>query len=113
MIRKLRSYDIDEIACLIDFGLSQEDVMDGLDHLTELKEAYQPDPGMEIPVTMIYCSREAFDERYADREVHDLFSSKRKVLVETGNGDIVLSDRLDDSVRTKHPHPSETFLGPL
>jgi natural product biosynthesis luciferase-like monooxygenase protein len=38
MIDRLRAIDVDEVACLLDFGLADEDVLNGLSHLTRLKD---------------------------------------------------------------------------
>jgi hypothetical protein len=40
MIRQLHEFGVDELACLIDFGLTDELVMQGLDPLTRLREEY-------------------------------------------------------------------------
>ncbi|UAL71302.1 LLM class flavin-dependent oxidoreductase [Streptomyces angustmyceticus] len=37
VVRRLRSIGVDEIACLIDFGLPAQDVLDSLDHLDRLR----------------------------------------------------------------------------
>lgn len=41
LIEDLVDIGLDEVACLIDFGLEPAQVLDGLDHLTELKDRYQ------------------------------------------------------------------------
>jgi natural product biosynthesis luciferase-like monooxygenase protein len=38
MIEKLKTYDIDEVACLVDFGLGRQEIVEGLSYLKELKE---------------------------------------------------------------------------
>jgi natural product biosynthesis luciferase-like monooxygenase protein/amino acid adenylation domain-containing protein len=38
MLERLKAIGVDEVACLIDFGLSQEEVMGGLERLVRLKE---------------------------------------------------------------------------
>jgi natural product biosynthesis luciferase-like monooxygenase protein len=42
MVERLQEAGVDEIACLIDFGLDLDSVMDGLHYLNELKEQYSP-----------------------------------------------------------------------
>ena len=44
LVERLRGIGVDEIACLIDFGLDVETVMTGLKYLNELKELYAPQP---------------------------------------------------------------------
>ena len=50
MVERLKTIDIDEIACLIDFGVPVATVLDHLDHLGELKtKADRLGPGTEQP----------------------------------------------------------------
>ncbi|MFF0223666.1 MupA/Atu3671 family FMN-dependent luciferase-like monooxygenase [Streptomyces sp. NPDC004629] len=44
LIEDLVDIGVDEVACLIDFGLDPEQVMTGLGHLTELKDRYRRAP---------------------------------------------------------------------
>lgn len=41
-LKRLRSYGVDEVACLIDFGLEDATILRGLEELKELKAKYQP-----------------------------------------------------------------------
>lgn len=43
LIQKLRGYDVDEIAALIDFGLDRADIMEGLTYLRDLKNMDKKD----------------------------------------------------------------------
>lgn len=47
MVERLRAIGVDEVACLIDFGLDVETVLDGLARLNELRELYRPAPEAE------------------------------------------------------------------
>lgn len=40
VVRRMAALGVDEIACLIDFGLPAELVLDGLEHLDELRTAF-------------------------------------------------------------------------
>ncbi|MFJ9622277.1 MupA/Atu3671 family FMN-dependent luciferase-like monooxygenase [Streptomyces sp. NPDC101181] len=42
LIEDLVDIGVDEVACLVDFGLDPGQVLKGLDHLTELKDRYRP-----------------------------------------------------------------------
>lgn len=42
MVERLRQYGVDEIACLLDYGLDVETIMEGLHHLAELRNEYAP-----------------------------------------------------------------------
>ncbi|HVI46390.1 MAG TPA: MupA/Atu3671 family FMN-dependent luciferase-like monooxygenase [Chitinophaga sp.] len=41
VLQKVSSIGVDEIACLLDFGVDFNAVMEGLDHLTTVKQTYQ------------------------------------------------------------------------
>jgi natural product biosynthesis luciferase-like monooxygenase protein len=44
-LAEMRSAGVDEIACLIDFGIARDEVMTGLNHLTQLRtHVHQPIP---------------------------------------------------------------------
>jgi alkanesulfonate monooxygenase SsuD/methylene tetrahydromethanopterin reductase-like flavin-dependent oxidoreductase (luciferase family) len=43
LIEDLVDVGVDEVACLVDFGLAPDVVLDGLTHLTELKHRYEGD----------------------------------------------------------------------
>ncbi len=61
MIKKLRAYGVDELACLIDFGLEPEDVMGGLDHLTALKKTYDQDAIERYRHLHVRCGKNVFE----------------------------------------------------
>jgi natural product biosynthesis luciferase-like monooxygenase protein len=42
LVDRLARIGVDEIACLVDFGLDQDSIMDGLHYLNELREQYSP-----------------------------------------------------------------------
>lgn len=42
MVLKLKDIGVDEIACLIDFGVAPEKVLEGMEHLNELKKIFVP-----------------------------------------------------------------------
>ena len=55
MVERLKAYDVDEVACLIDFGIDVDSVMESLDHLVVLKElANQP---VRQPVELAIATR--------------------------------------------------------
>jgi natural product biosynthesis luciferase-like monooxygenase protein len=47
MIDRLLAIEVDEVACLVDFGLDVETVLKGLEHLNELRAQYRPTPNVE------------------------------------------------------------------
>jgi alkanesulfonate monooxygenase SsuD/methylene tetrahydromethanopterin reductase-like flavin-dependent oxidoreductase (luciferase family) len=42
MIERLHKYGVDEVACLLDYGLDFDQIMEGLMHLNELKDMFIP-----------------------------------------------------------------------
>ena len=46
LVESLREAGVDEIACLVDFGLDTGEVLDGLRHLNELKERFAAKDGV-------------------------------------------------------------------
>jgi natural product biosynthesis luciferase-like monooxygenase protein len=55
MIKKLKEYDVNEIAALIDFGLSREEIMEGLTILNRLKNEYDNERYSQYPVTIVHA----------------------------------------------------------
>ncbi|QCT04332.1 amino acid adenylation domain-containing protein [Paenibacillus algicola] len=49
MIEKLHRIGVDEVACLLDFGLEFQQVMEGLEHLNELRSWFTP-AKLQVPV---------------------------------------------------------------
>ncbi|MFD6244523.1 MupA/Atu3671 family FMN-dependent luciferase-like monooxygenase [Streptomyces roseolus] len=49
LVEDLVDIGVDEVACLVDFGLDPDRVLAGLDHLTVLKDRYRPAPEGEHP----------------------------------------------------------------
>jgi natural product biosynthesis luciferase-like monooxygenase protein len=56
MLRRLKGYDVDEVACLIDFGLGYDDILKGLTYLQRLKEMHSGNNEPHYPVTITHCS---------------------------------------------------------
>jgi len=52
-VQKLRAIGVDEIACLVDFGLPQAEVMRGLEKLNQLKQLFSKQKQLHSPVTML------------------------------------------------------------
>jgi natural product biosynthesis luciferase-like monooxygenase protein len=45
MVRRARAAGVDEIACLVDFGIRHDDALSGLEYLDRLRQASLADPG--------------------------------------------------------------------
>lgn len=50
MVRNVADTDVDEIACLIDFGIPVDDVLAGLRHLADLREHVTADGGSHVSI---------------------------------------------------------------
>ncbi len=48
MIRQLQEVEVDELACLIDFGVAQDKVMESLHHLNDLQKHYSAGAGARV-----------------------------------------------------------------
>jgi len=76
-MRRLRGYDVDEIACLIDFGLGREDILEGLTYLEQLKDEYA-----RYPVEVTHCSQDTLQRGMDDAGVSRYLGSQRVLLVD-------------------------------
>lgn len=50
MVERVRRLDVDEIACLVDFGVEVEATLEGLRHLDVLRSRHAPDQASPVPV---------------------------------------------------------------
>ncbi|GHG76874.1 non-ribosomal peptide synthetase/type I polyketide synthase [Comamonas sp. JC664] len=49
MVERVQRLDVDEIACLVDFGVEVEATLEGLRHLDALRGRHSPEPASAIP----------------------------------------------------------------
>jgi natural product biosynthesis luciferase-like monooxygenase protein/amino acid adenylation domain-containing protein/non-ribosomal peptide synthase protein (TIGR01720 family) len=56
MVDRVRALDIDEIACLIDFGVESDTALAGLPHLAALRARSQPHPVPEAPAVSLQAA---------------------------------------------------------
>ncbi|GEN09771.1 non-ribosomal peptide synthase domain TIGR01720/amino acid adenylation domain-containing protein/natural product biosynthesis luciferase-like monooxygenase domain-containing protein [Myxococcus fulvus] len=49
VVERVRKLDVDEVACLVDFGVEVEATLEGLVHLNTLRRRYSPRPSAAIP----------------------------------------------------------------
>jgi natural product biosynthesis luciferase-like monooxygenase protein len=87
LVEKLKTYDVDEIAALIDFGLSREDIMESLIYLNQLREIYDNKDLSFNTVAMTHCSLEELEK------IPGWFSDKVRVLTNTGDTEHEQGDR--------------------
>jgi len=50
MVERVQRLDVDEIACLVDFGVEVEATLEGLRHLDALRVRHSPEPGPAVPM---------------------------------------------------------------
>jgi natural product biosynthesis luciferase-like monooxygenase protein len=87
MIMRLKKYDVDEVACLIDFGLKGEEIKESLVHLNELRKLYDRKAASFYPVTITHCSLQTAENYKAGFRLADYFSTQKVIVVETDSFD--------------------------
>ena len=60
LIQTLKSFDVDEVACLIDFGPSHEEILRGLDQLNKLRKYCDPSAN-PAGISYLQLSREDYE----------------------------------------------------
>jgi natural product biosynthesis luciferase-like monooxygenase protein len=87
MVDRLKSIEVDEIACLIDFGIATDDVLGSLPALERLKTMSNVRPAVSIPeeirrhgVTHFQCTPSQAGMLLADPEAVDALGSLRQML---------------------------------
>jgi natural product biosynthesis luciferase-like monooxygenase protein len=83
MIRKLKSYDVDEVACLTDFGLGRQDILQGLTYLNELRSFYDKTTRNSYPVSIVHCTQQSLLDAAANPELTGFLSAQQQIIVET------------------------------
>ncbi|WP_240358916.1 MupA/Atu3671 family FMN-dependent luciferase-like monooxygenase, partial [Myxococcus vastator] len=53
VVERVRRLDVDEIACLVDFGVEVDATLEGLRHLEGLRARHSPEPGLAVPVPQL------------------------------------------------------------
>ncbi|MBB6131863.1 MupA/Atu3671 family FMN-dependent luciferase-like monooxygenase [Mucilaginibacter lappiensis] len=94
MIEKLKSYDIDEIACLIDFGMSQHEVLKSLTYLNTLKNKYEEFRSPRFPVTISHCTENEIIKFLQKQELKE-YLKNQTLIVSDFHTDILKSLNLD------------------
>ncbi|CAH1206498.1 D-alanine--D-alanyl carrier protein ligase [Paenibacillus plantiphilus] len=85
MVRKLIAIGVDEIACLVDFGIDYDSVMEGLDQLTTLKQKFTHQETslkpVNKPITMFQCTPSRMKMLLNDAHSSRFIKSLKTVLV--------------------------------
>lgn len=121
-IEKLKQYGVDEIACLIDFGVAADDVLASLPYLDELRRMSNPSvtassdgPVLDIPsqirthgVTHLQATPSLASMLVADEASLDALRSLRKLLL----GGEPLPRTLLERLRTSYRGDIHNMYGP-
>ncbi|HEY9456248.1 MAG TPA: MupA/Atu3671 family FMN-dependent luciferase-like monooxygenase, partial [Bradyrhizobium sp.] len=121
-IEKLKQFGVDEIACLIDFGVAADDVLASLPYLDELRRMSNPpvtaisnEPVLDIPsqirshgVTHLQATPSLASMLVADEASLDALSSLRKLLL----GGEPLPRTLLERLRTSYRGEIHNMYGP-
>ena len=84
MVARLKDIDVDEIACLIDFGVEKEKVMEGLKHLNQLKQLFsRKKEAVHRPITMMQ-STPSFIKLLREDTASGKFLNSLKILMVGG-----------------------------
>lgn len=83
MLKKLKKAGVDEVACLIDFGLGHEEIMKGLSYLSILRKKYDQKLINRYRVTLTHCTSRAMDIMSNGQNNHSkkFLAGLRKVMV--------------------------------
>ena len=85
MIRKLKGYDVDEIACLTDFGLGREDILESLGYLNELRGFYDKTTRNCYPADVIHCTLDSLISVSEKSEFANFLATRKHILVEASD----------------------------
>ncbi|MFC6245132.1 MupA/Atu3671 family FMN-dependent luciferase-like monooxygenase, partial [Flavobacterium psychroterrae] len=85
---QIHAIGVTEIACLIDFGISDEDVINGLEHLTTLKDFYSKSKkeasvslNNNVPITSLQITPSYLEALLEDETSHLFMKSLKNVIV--------------------------------
>ena len=83
MIRKLKAIGVDEIACLVDFGIEKSKVLEGLKNLNDLKEVFSGKKRAlkHKPITMMQSTPSFIKLMEEDAGSKDFLTSLRLLLI--------------------------------
>ena len=82
MLQRLKEIGVDEIACLVDFGVEENKVMDGLQHLKVLKDLFsRRNNRVHKPVTMLQSTPSFIQLTQEGNGSKKLLSSLRALLL--------------------------------
>lgn len=92
-LKRLRDYGVNELACLIDFGLDKKTILDGLEQLTKLKANYDFKVTKRYPLTLLRTSAETLEEMTNHKGFQTSSQSLRKIVFAGARSDVDFSSR--------------------
>lgn len=98
MVQKIRLIGVTEIACLVDFGLDKDTVVNGLEHLNEVRKEYNlsKENSQEIrPITAIQTTPSFLKILKSEDHSTDFLKSLKHIII----GGEALSNSLKDEVK--------------
>lgn len=83
MIQQLQEIGVDEVACLIDFGLAPELVLEGLEHLAKVQDQFIKQNQVQIdkPITMLQSTPSRLKLLVDDNQSRSFLASLKTLLV--------------------------------
>jgi natural product biosynthesis luciferase-like monooxygenase protein len=83
LVKEIKSYGADEIACLIDFGVPDEKIMEGLDCLASFKESYSQNSIMRYNAGFLHCTADEFEALEKNAATGSYMDSFTGIIVDT------------------------------
>jgi natural product biosynthesis luciferase-like monooxygenase protein len=82
LMKQFLNYGVNEVACLVDFGLEQEDIMEGLEYLNELKNLHSVQPEDSLKIGVAHFSTRALEHIKSSPQVAKFLDGQKKLLVD-------------------------------
>ncbi|KAA8785065.1 LLM class flavin-dependent oxidoreductase [Paenibacillus amylolyticus] len=114
LIEQLSVLGVDEAACLIDFGVEKQAVMDSLHRLAALKERFRPDneqlqkEAASRKITMLQCTPSRLGMLLTDERSQAFLGSLKKIII----GGEALPTQLAESLRKRTSGEIYNMYGP-
>lgn len=125
LVRRLYEAGVNEIGCLIDFGLDDESVMEGLTYLAPFQKQFKQqereqnsETAGEQPIAMMHASSVTFGSMLQDEHSAEFLRSLRTIFL-SGDSRTILTrtqaelarERTDASLRYLYPPATSMFDG--
>jgi hypothetical protein len=105
----VQGYGVDELACLVDFGMQREQIMKGLDHLNTLRKQYSAEVIKRYPITLAHCGVDSLFEMKQDHLSRTALN-KLKCLMLSGDNTPVALHEPDNARRVTFSTSAEGLI---